>query len=157
MHDAVLALSRRGVLKSLGGLATLGAASTPAVATDTETRESASPLPAPFDAVPVIDDPSARKRELARLNYPPHVVPDNGPVPDAFYQYTPTASIVVPEWALAAVRWRLSQHDDPASLERYRVEEILMEYAQVHQRFRTPDGRDAASALLRDVASEADR
>lgn len=107
-------------------------------------------LPAPFDAMPTIDDPTDQQRRLAGVNFPPRAVPDDGPIPDYHHQHTTEREIVVPEWALAAARWRL-RFDDPDDLDRWRVEEFLMEYAYIRERYVTPDGRDAVDVLLNDV------
>lgn len=111
-------------------------------------------IPAPFDAMPTLEDAPKRVRELARVNYPPQAVPDDGPIPDYHHQHTVTREITLPAWALAAAGWRLAEHHDPDDLDRWRVEEILMEYAYIRERYLTPDGRDAVAVLLEHAGAE---
>jgi hypothetical protein len=113
-------------------------------------------IPAPFDAMPTLEDPPERVRELAQVSLPPRAVPDDGPIPDYHHQHTVTREITLPAWALEAARWRLVEHHDAADLDRWRVEEILMEYAYIRERYLTPDGRDAVEVLLNDAAANSE-
>lgn len=110
-------------------------------------------LPAPFDEMPTIDNPTDQQRRLAATMLPPRAVPDDGPIPDYYHRHTPTHEIVVPEWALAATRWRL-RFTDPQDLDRQRIEAFLNDYAHIRDQYVTPDGRDAVEALLSEVSDE---
>jgi hypothetical protein len=142
--------SRRDVLQGVLGVVALAPTSAAggAPATDAET-----PIPAPFDAVPTLEEPPERLREIAGVLFPPAAVPDEGPIPDVHHTHTETVEITVPPWAFEAVRWRLD-HADPDKVDRWYVEELLVEYAHADERFRTPDGHDAVAALLE--ATDAD-
>jgi hypothetical protein len=130
-------MQRRAFLKTTAALATV-----PSIEATT------GGIPAPFDAMPTLEDPPERVRELAQVSLPPRAVPDAGPIPDYHHQHTVEAEITLPEWALEAARWRLVDHHDADDLDRWRVEEILMEYAYTRERYLTPDGRDAVAVLL---------
>lgn len=110
-------------------------------------NDDSTPIPAPFDAMPVLEDPTARERRNAAMILPPWAVPDEGPIPDPHHTHVGEEDIVVPRWALEAASWRLS-HADPEDVDRAKVEGILVEYAAVRERFVTPDGRDAVDELL---------
>lgn len=56
--------------------------------------------------------------------------------------------LVVPEWVIEATRWRLRQADEPS---RSKAEQILVEYTYIRERFVTPDGCDAVTAVLKDA------
>jgi hypothetical protein len=98
--------------------------------------------------MPTLEEPPERVRGLAAVSLPPWAVPSEGAIPDYHHQHTTEEEIVLPAWALEAARWRLVEHHDPEDLDRWRVEEILMEYAYIRERFLTPDGRDAVAVLL---------
>jgi hypothetical protein len=126
--------------------------SSPSKQTDDE-----APIPAPFDELPTRADPSEGERGLAQSRFPPEAVPDTGPIPDPNHQHTAEREIVVPEWAVEAARWHLQRlldrrgddsPDTPAELPAWRVEETLMGYAQLRERFVMPDGRDAGDVVL---------
>lgn len=134
-------MQRRTFLKTTAALAAV-----PSV------EATAGGIPAPFDAMPTLEDPPERVRELAQVSLPPRAVPEDGPIPDYHHQHTTEREIVVPEWALAATRWRL-RFDNPDDLDRWRVEEFLMEYAYIRERYVTPDGRDAVDVLLSEIAA----
>jgi hypothetical protein len=138
--------TRRDLLRGAFGAVALSPAST-AGGTPQAGVTDDGPLPAPFDAMPVIEEPHERLREMARTNFPPDAVPDEGPIPDLFHTHTVEREITVPAWVLEATRWRLS-HTDTDDLDRWRVEEYLTEYAYIEERYRTPDGRDAVDVLL---------
>jgi hypothetical protein len=112
--------------------------------------ENTGAIPAPFDALPVHEDPPEQLRETTRVVYPPWAVPDEGPIPDMRHTHTEPVEVTVPPWAFAAVRWRLG-HTDPERVDRCHVEELLVEYAHADETFVTPDGRDAVAALLEEV------
>lgn len=135
--------------------AALGVASVAPIGTAAASPEDVDEpaLPAPFDTMPTVDDAGDFERRLAGVNFPPEAVPDEGPIPDVHHQHTPEAEITVPAWALEAARWRL-RHHDPEDVDRWRVEEILMEYAYLRERFLTPDGRDAVAELLENPRPE---
>ena len=138
--------SRRDVLRSGVGVLALAPASVAGGATPADE----SPIPAPFDAMPTLEDPPDRLREFARVNYPPEAVPDEAPIPDVSHTHTEPVAVTVPEWALEALRWRLD-HADARKLDRWYVEEFIVEYAHAEEQYRTPDGRDAVDALLEAV------
>jgi len=117
---------------------------------DEESGDAVDTIPEPFDTLPMIDDPTPEERENATFAFPPWAVPDEGPIPDYAFQHTVEHDLVVPEWALVATRYRLSAVD-PEDLDRWRVEEVLMEDAAIHERFVTPDGRDAVDVLLAEL------
>jgi len=151
-------VSRRTVLQGLAGC--VGAAAVDADS-DAERDEHATDgdegrIPAPFDAIPTADDAPEDVRSIARVNYPPEAVLDTGPIPDPRHQHLVERELVVPAWGLDAARWRLQCRldcedpdaaDTPAELPEWRIEEALMGYAQLRERFVTPDGRDAVDVL----------
>lgn len=143
-------IGRRNLLRLLGGTALL--ASTPATASAMSSDQSDGPIPAPFDAIPVTEEPTEKERESARLFYPPRAVPEEGPIPDIMHSHTPTRTIVAPEWAIESVIWRLGGRDEPIT--RATVEEFLFDYAHVSEEFVTADGRDAVDVVLEEVDSE---
>lgn len=146
--------TRRDVLKRGAALGVASVAPAGTAAADVPEDETAgTALPAPFDEMPTVDDPTDFERRIAGVNFPPEAVPDEGPVPDVHHQHVVEAEITVPAWALEAARWRL-RHNDPDEVDRWRVEEILMEYAYTRERFLTPDGRDAVDVLLENPRSE---
>jgi hypothetical protein len=115
-------------------------------------------IPAPFDAIPTLDDAPDDIRSLARVRFPPAAVSDEGVIPDPHHHHITEHEITVPEWGLEAARWRLQRRvdceddetaaDTPAELPRWRVEGVLMGYAQLCEQFVTPDGGDAVAAVL---------
>jgi hypothetical protein len=123
---------------------------------DDQAEMSAAGIPAPFDAIPTIDDPVDLDRKIARNYFPPECVPDEGPIPDYQHQHQEEHEITVPEWGVEGARWQLQRRldcdveesaDTPDELPRWRIEEALMGYAQLRERYRTPDGRDAVDAI----------
>jgi hypothetical protein len=158
-HSTTPRASRRDVLRRVvagaGVVALSSLAPAAARGTDTDTESSADTLaiPAPFDEVPTIDDPMDEFRELATGRFPPEAVPDEGPIPDFHHHHTVERAITVPAWGIEATRWRL-RHTDRDELDRWRVEEFLMEYAYISERFITPDGRDAVAVLLEDAGGD---
>lgn len=142
-------MRRRDILRvgagGLGSLATVGTTSTAAV----EGGGEDSPLPAPFDELPIVENPTDAQRRVAAINYPPEARPEGGPIPDVHHRHRVDVAITVPAWALEATRWRMSHvTGSVADSYRGRVEEVLMEYAQAREQFRTPDGRDAVDVIL---------
>jgi len=145
--------TRRGVLATTGALAVTPAA----LATDDDVAAEPA-IPAPFDAVPTLDDAPDDIRSLARVKFPPAAVSDEGVIPDPHHHHIIEHEITVPGWGLEAARWRLQRRldceddeaaaDTPAELPRWRVEGVLVEYAQLREQFVTPDGGDAVAALL---------
>lgn len=111
----------------------------------------ADEIPAPFDDLPTIDEPTDEQRLHARVTIPPWAVPDEGPIPDVRYQIVVERELEVPEWVIEAVRWRASRRDPDKTIDRRILEEYLMEYAYISERFVTPDGRDAVDVLLDDL------
>jgi hypothetical protein len=142
-------VSRRDLLR-----AGVGAAAIPALATSTSRAGAAegSPLPAPFDEVPAVEDPTDAQRRVAAINYPPAARPEDGPIPDVHHMHRVDVTVTVPRWALEAARWRMS-HVDRTTADSYRgkAEEILLEYAQAYEQFVTPDGRDAVDVVLQEA------
>jgi hypothetical protein len=51
-------------------------------------------IPAPFDAMPTLEDPPERVRELAQVSLPPRAVPDDGPILDYHHQHTVANELV---------------------------------------------------------------
>jgi hypothetical protein len=169
MRTMVSELDRRTLLQ-LGG----AVAGSQLVPTETDSdggdpdETSADEIPAPCDAppplpepgedeLPTLDDPTETGREVAQSRFPPEAVPDTGPIPDPSHQHTAEREIVVPAWGFEAARWHLQRlldregddsPDTPDELTECRIEEALMGYAQLRERFVTPDGRDAVDALL---------
>ena len=111
-----------------------------------------SVLPAPFDKMPVVENPTDAQRRIAAINFPPAARPEDGPIPDVHHKHRVDVTVTVPRWALEADRWRLS-HVGETATDSYRgqAEEFLMEYAQAYERFVTPDGRDAVDAVLQEA------
>ena len=155
--------TRRDVLATTGAIAVTPSALATDAAGDEGEDEPA--IPAPFDAVPTIDEPTDFDREIASASLPPRAIPDEGPMPDYCHQHTVTREIVVPEWGLEAARWRLQSRldrdgedyegnelpDTPDELDQWRIEEALMGYAQLRERFVTPDRRDAVDVVLQEL------
>lgn len=111
-------------------------------------------IPAPFDEIPTIGDPSKRDREIAQIQYPPEAVPDEGPIPDPVHQHQESVEVTVPEWALEAATWRLGHGDglpDPG-----KVESTILEYTTPHPTFVTEDGEDAVEAVLAELSDGED-
>lgn len=154
--SSLTSASRRDVLRqAVTGAGAVAIGLTPAAArgTDTESGTDTTAIPAPFDEMPTIDDPSEKERRLGTASYPPEAIPDEGPIPDWRHQHTVERELTIPAWALEATRWRLG-HNTRDELDRWRVEEFLMEYAYISERFITPDGRDAVAVLLEDVGGD---
>jgi len=126
--------TRRALLETSVGLAVV-----PSIGATT------GDIPAPFDQMPVREDPTERTRGLAEVFYPPRAVPERGAIPDHRHQHVVTREITLPAWALEGARWRISERHDP---DRQFVEEVLQEYAYISERFLTPDGHDAVGVLL---------
>jgi len=139
--------TRRGVLRSALGTLALAPAATTSGAVGTPDEA----IPAPYDALPVLEDPPEKLRETTRVVFPPRAVPDEGPIPDMHHTHTAPVEVTVPEWAYDAVRWRL-EHADPEKIDRWYVEELLVEYAHADEQYRMPDGRDAVAVLLKEAA-----
>jgi len=137
--------TRRGLLRGALGVLALAPVSTTSGAVTTE-----SSIPAPYDALPVLEEPPEKARDIARVVFPPRAIPDEGPIPDMRHTHTDPVEVTVPPWAYDAVRWRLG-HADPEKIDRWYVEELLVEYAHADEQYRTPDGRDAVAALLEEV------
>lgn len=100
-------------------------------------------IPAPFDAIPTIDAPTEEERELARERYPPEAVPDDGPVPDPHHQVGVPVDIVVPDWAVAAARWRCGVH----GIHEDATAAWVQEYAYPEPRFITRRGEEVATLI----------
>ena len=145
MTDDSPNLSRRELLQAG---AALGAAGVVPAGAAAKVAGSEVRIPAPFDQVPVLEEPSEKDRRIASVNYSPDAIPEEGPMPDPHHQAVREVPHVVPEWALEAARWRLDRADDPGG---GKVEMFLMEYAYVRERFVTPDGRDAVDFLLQEA------
>jgi|GEM_PF-6771740 len=133
-------VDRRDVLRAGAGLGAVALLPGLAAADD-------GPIPAPFDELPTLDEPTESDRLVAGVTLPPRAVPDEGAIPDPFHNAVVEKDLVVPEWGLEAARWRLEQADDPG---RGKAERILTEYAYIRERFVTTDGRDAVDAVLED-------
>lgn len=101
-------------------------------------------LPAGGEDLPYID-PTDEEREHARMFYAPEQVPDEGAIPETGYSVHVGVTVETPEWAIDAVRWRLSHTDDPSERN---VEALLHEYVQVHETYVTEDGEPVADILL---------
>jgi hypothetical protein len=134
-------ISRRRFLETGALAATLG------LTTTVDDTEDEAAIPAPFDALPTIDEPTDMDRQYAAEQYPAVAVPETGPVPDWRHQHIVERGLVVPEWALEATREALSGRD-PDDINRRRVEDFLMQYALIDERYVTADGRDAVDVLL---------
>lgn len=147
-------VSRRRVLQ--GVLAGTATAALPGVTGAAHGGPTSSEIPAPFDEMPTLEDPPERVRELAAVSLPERAIPDEGAIPDYHYSHTVRKDITIPWWAFEAARWRILEHEDPSEVDRWRVEELLMEYAHISERFITPDGRDAATAILSEVSGTSD-
>jgi len=152
--------TRRSVLRTAGavlaGAVGAGSVVTPAdAAADTE----AGRIPAPFDALPRIDEPDACERDAALHTYPSWAVPDEGPVPDWSHQQTVERPLVLEPWVFEAAGDRLvarAASDRHGEVDRSDVEAFIFEYAYIRERFLTPDGRDAVEVLLDDLEEETD-
>lgn len=118
-------------------------------------EESTNGIPAPFDDMPTVEEPTSKERSSARGRIPPWAIPDDGPIPDSHHIYTIEEEIAVPAWALEAVRYRLGR-TDPDKINRNRVEGLLLEYAHIREKFVTPDGDDAVAMLLDELGSSAE-
>lgn len=121
--------------------------------TGTDRREE---IPAPFDQLPVVEEPTPAERDLARAHYPPTAVPDTGPIPDPTYEVPtdarPTAE--APEWLLETVAWHLSKRDS-RGVDRHDVQLLLEDYVQLSfVEFVTEDGADAVDVLLDETRPE---
>ncbi|WP_049934731.1 hypothetical protein [Haloplanus natans] len=143
--------TRRDLLRGALGAVALAPASAAGGPPATDAVETG--IPEPFDAMPTLEEPPERLRQLARTNFPPEAVPDDGAIVDPTHQRTVEYEITVPEWVLEATRWRLS-HTDTEELDRWRVREFLSEYALVCEQYRTSDGRDAVDVLFDEVAPD---
>ena len=142
-------ITRRGVLQ--GGAAVGLSTLTPgAERMQGDPNTAHSRIPAPFDELPTIEDPTDTERRRATVRLPDRAVPSEGPSPDYRDQELVDIELEAPAWALEAVRWRLAQ--TPADdLDRTRVLEYLIKYVCADEAFVTPDGRDAVDALLESV------
>lgn len=147
--------TRREVLASAAGIGVAGVASDLNQHSGADdgrvlVKDDGDAIPAPFDALPVLEAPPDKLRRIAEVNLPPWAIPETGPIPDPRHTRTVERPITVPAWALEATRWRLS-HADPADVDRVKVGELLVEYVQLREQFRTPDGRNAVDVLLDEV------
>jgi hypothetical protein len=62
-----------------------------------------------FDEVPIIEHPTAQERAMARAIYPPHRVPDDGPVPDPTYHVEVGVTVDVPGWVAESVEYHVNE------------------------------------------------
>jgi len=129
-------MRRRAFLRSVGGAGAVVLAGE---------RSTASAIPAPFDQILVIKDPTPEQRDIATLYYPPCAVPGCGPVPDASHHYSPERTLVVPEWAIESVAYRLQQAGGGG---REVAHGFLWEYAYLDEQHVMSDGRDAAQVAV---------
>ncbi|OYR94032.1 hypothetical protein DJ71_02295 [Halorubrum sp. E3] len=111
-------------------------------------------IPEPYSAIPTIDDPTPRKRQIAQGVYPPPAVPDAGAIPDPNHYHTPKRELRLPQWVIDTVAWRLSQLYDESELTPDLVVDFLFEYAYLKEQFRAPDGRDAVGVVLSRVRND---
>lgn len=111
----------------------------------TEPETTDDSIPAPFDELPTIAEPSPQKRAQARTHYGDEVVPEKGAIPDPSYSHTSTVDVTVPEWALELARKRLREINDP---DRQDVERLLLGDIWLKPNFRTSDGTDVVEMLL---------
>lgn len=147
-------VSRRTVLQTvLAGTAT---ATLPGVTAAADDGPTSSEIPAPFDEMPTLTEASERQREFARTSLPPRAVPNEGEIPDHSHTHTVKKDVEVPQWAVEAACWRLLERHNPEDLDRWQVEELLIDYVHIEEQFVTADGGDAVSVILNKVRGGSD-
>lgn len=111
----------------------------------------ATAIPAPFDSIPTVDDPTGQELATARGRYSPEAVPKEGEIPDPYHEARQPVTLTVPEWAIEATRWRLEETEDVG---RSKVKEILRDYVVAEPTFETEGGTDAIDELVSRLSKE---
>lgn len=120
---------------------------------DERTDEQPPARPEHYDELEMIEDPTPEQRLVAQQLFPPELAPDDGPVAEVPTNVTVEIEIVVPEWLLDVLDWRLDQRE---SDDEPRLDDLVLDYLQPDYQFRTPSGEPLEDILLDDVDEEPD-
>jgi len=98
-----------------------------------------------FDDVPRIENPKPINRWAASQQFPAVVVPADGPIPDPHHDYRASMTVEVPDWIVYSVETMLEGYDD---LNEGDVEDMLLDFVQLHPDYVTSDGRSVFDVVL---------